>query len=177
VSEQRHYEKSEHGNWMFNLNLPGSTAGSYSRNLNHLWFNGAVVVLWDWPSVEFYYPALADGTTHISVNHSNAIAVVDIVRKNEALRSRLRHFASLIGENFLCPKCIAQYIIRALKVYRRELSYDTIFDSDAFFVENVSCEKGELYAIDIDNSTTTNNLKFECRIVDCSKWRKVHSVW
>ena len=34
------------GRYQFLLDLPGSTGGSYSRNLNHLWAHGAVVALW-----------------------------------------------------------------------------------------------------------------------------------
>eukprot|EP00633_Aureoumbra_lagunensis_P002602 CAMPEP_0197303028 /NCGR_PEP_ID=MMETSP0890-20130614/51416_1 /TAXON_ID=44058 ORGANISM="Aureoumbra lagunensis, Strain CCMP1510" /NCGR_SAMPLE_ID=MMETSP0890 /ASSEMBLY_ACC=CAM_ASM_000533 /LENGTH=477 /DNA_ID=CAMNT_0042782775 /DNA_START=70 /DNA_END=1500 /DNA_ORIENTATION=- len=170
VSEkEHHYEKAEYASWMFNLNLPGSTDGSYSRNLNHLWLTGAVVVQWDWHSVEFYYPALAHGTTHISVNHSNAIATVDIVRRNEALMSHLRHFAGLVGENLLCPRCIAEYIIRALDVYRREMRYDRIFDNDTFFASSVPCENDELYNIYFGNNTQPR-AQIEYRTVDCSEW-------
>ena len=47
--------------YRFLLNLPGSTHGSYSWNLNHLWSLGSVVLQWDMDAVEFYYPALEDG--------------------------------------------------------------------------------------------------------------------
>ena len=57
-------EKVEDHSWVapenytksaFVLNLPGQTTGSYSRNLNHLWATGAVVLLWDASFVEWYF--------------------------------------------------------------------------------------------------------------------------
>jgi len=39
--------------YRFLLNLPGVQGGSYSRNLNHLWNTGAVVLLWNSPHVEW----------------------------------------------------------------------------------------------------------------------------
>ena len=55
----------------------GQTGGSYSRNLNHLWATGAVVLLWDTPIVEWYYPGLTEGATHLVVNAASAPEVLD----------------------------------------------------------------------------------------------------
>jgi len=38
---------TEYCQWRYNLNLPGSIQGSYSRNLNHLWTTGSVVLQWE----------------------------------------------------------------------------------------------------------------------------------
>ena len=38
--------KENYTRYKYVLNLPGSTSGSYSRNLNHLWFLGSVVLFW-----------------------------------------------------------------------------------------------------------------------------------
>ena len=40
------------------------------RNLNHLWATRAVVLLWDSEIVEWYYPALEAGRTHLALNRS-----------------------------------------------------------------------------------------------------------
>ena len=58
---QAHVNRSVYASYKYQLNLPGSVSGSYSRNLNHLWMLGSVVALWDAPYVEWYYPALAPG--------------------------------------------------------------------------------------------------------------------
>ena len=40
------------------MHLPGSTTGSYSRNLNKLWACGSVVLYWAHSAYEHYYPGL-----------------------------------------------------------------------------------------------------------------------
>ena len=46
-------DEADYSRYKYVLNLPGSTTGSYSRNLNHLWALGAVVFLWEAPFVEW----------------------------------------------------------------------------------------------------------------------------
>ena len=58
---------ADFADFKFLLNIPGTISGSYSRHLNVLWALGAVVLLWDSPHVEWYYPALKDGATHVVV--------------------------------------------------------------------------------------------------------------
>ena len=45
-------EHPEYTKYQFLLDLPGSTTGSYSRNLNHLWLMGAIVGIWHGPMTE-----------------------------------------------------------------------------------------------------------------------------
>ena len=85
-----HANRSVYGAYQFQLNLPGSVSGSYSRNLNHLWLLGSAVALWDAPYVEWYYPALAEGVTHLALNRSTALdAVRDVPRR--AVETMLRN--------------------------------------------------------------------------------------
>ena len=42
-----HLTKSLYATYQYQLNLPGSVSGSYSRNLNHIWGVGSVVAMWD----------------------------------------------------------------------------------------------------------------------------------
>ena len=85
-----HVDKSSFGRYQFQLNLPGSVSGSYSRNLNHLWLLGSVIAMWDAPYVEWYYPALAEGVTHLALNRSTALdAVRDVPRR--AVETMLRN--------------------------------------------------------------------------------------
>ena len=53
--------QEDYADYKYLLNLPGSTHGSYSRNLNHLWALGSVVLQWTMDAREFYYPALVAG--------------------------------------------------------------------------------------------------------------------
>lgn len=39
-------EEVDYTRYKYALNLPGSTHGSYSRNLNHLWALGGVLLQW-----------------------------------------------------------------------------------------------------------------------------------
>ena len=47
----KYIPKEDFGRYRYQLNLPGSVSGSYSRNLNHLWLVGSVVAMWNAPSV------------------------------------------------------------------------------------------------------------------------------
>ena len=55
IRDPKFYTEPDYANYKYVLNLPGKTDGSYSRNLNHLWYVGAAVLLWDTPAVEWYY--------------------------------------------------------------------------------------------------------------------------
>lgn len=58
-------------NYWAQLNLPGSSLGSYSKNLQNLWPTGAAVMIWNQTGVEeFYYDTLKSGITHVWVNET-----------------------------------------------------------------------------------------------------------
>ena len=76
VTSPRWTMQEDYAKYKYLLNLPGSTHGSYSRNLNHLWFLGSVVLQWRQPAVEWYYAALMDGATHLEVEGDDLIATV-----------------------------------------------------------------------------------------------------
>lgn len=57
-------------NYWAHLNLPGSSLGSYSKNLQNLWPMGAAVMIWNQSAVEFYYDTLKTGVTHLWVNET-----------------------------------------------------------------------------------------------------------
>ena len=87
IRDPKFYTEPDYANYKYVLNLPGKTDGSYSRNLNHLWYVGAAVLLWDTPAVEWYYPALKHGATHAAINRTTARAVVEAL--DASLCSRL----------------------------------------------------------------------------------------
>ena len=49
-------DDKDYRNHKYLLNLPGAASGSYSKNLNHLWRTGSVVMQWVHPFVEWYRP-------------------------------------------------------------------------------------------------------------------------
>ena len=89
VTDKRFYYFDTYTKYQFLFNLPGKTMGSYSRNLNHLWFTGAVILLWDAPFVEFYYPYLHHGEHVVAVNKKTLLSAVDAIRSNDTLRTAL----------------------------------------------------------------------------------------
>ena len=50
IFDLRWFEAKDYAGFKYLLNLPGETAGSYSRNLNHLWAVGSALLLSVWNS-------------------------------------------------------------------------------------------------------------------------------
>ena len=106
--------------YQFLLDLPGSTTGSYSRNLNHLWLLGAVVVFWRGPLLEadgalqWYTPALADGATHVAVDVDTAKPTLEAIKRTPAWRDALLDNARGVATHVLCADCLASYFVGAL---------------------------------------------------------------
>ncbi|KAJ8603439.1 hypothetical protein CTAYLR_003972 [Chrysophaeum taylorii] len=99
--------QSEFSNHTFLLHLPGAFTGSYSRNLNSLWSAGGAVLIWDASYVEFYFPALAHGITHLAVNLCNAKRTVEGL--DAARIATLASNARRVYDAWLCPDCLAAY--------------------------------------------------------------------
>eukprot|EP00633_Aureoumbra_lagunensis_P000050 CAMPEP_0197303508 /NCGR_PEP_ID=MMETSP0890-20130614/51697_1 /TAXON_ID=44058 ORGANISM="Aureoumbra lagunensis, Strain CCMP1510" /NCGR_SAMPLE_ID=MMETSP0890 /ASSEMBLY_ACC=CAM_ASM_000533 /LENGTH=501 /DNA_ID=CAMNT_0042783337 /DNA_START=101 /DNA_END=1610 /DNA_ORIENTATION=- len=121
-------EQPDYARYQYLLNLPGKTAGSYSRNLNHLWFLGSPIALWDSPAVEFYYPPLKHGITHVSVNRSNVKEILNYVRSDERIQQKLIRNAHRVGRELVCPQCLANYLLDVLDAYRLRFNHGVILD-------------------------------------------------
>jgi hypothetical protein len=76
-------------NYMAQLNLPGSTMGSYSKNLQNLWPTGAAVMIWDQAAVEFYYDTLKPGITHVWANETTVEPLAEKLFENNGELARL----------------------------------------------------------------------------------------
>ena len=113
--------------YKFVLDLPGSTSGSYSRNLNHLWLLGAVVLIWTGPNVDekgadqWYSPALQDDHTHLVVDRDSAPVLVDAVNKDPLLRKYLLNNTKNVANRLLCPDCIVLFLFRVLRALQTHL--------------------------------------------------------
>jgi len=116
--------------YRFLLDLPGSTTGSYSRNLNHLWLFGSVVCLWDGPLLaphggahQWYSPALSENVTHAVLSRDTAPATVVAIASDLTERQRLVDNARAVAEHLLCPDCIADYVLATLAKLRDLLAH------------------------------------------------------
>lgn len=118
----------------FLLNLPGSTHGAYSRNLNHLWAMGAVILLWDSPYIEWYYAALGHGLTHLAVNKSTAVRVVESVRKDSKLVELLIKRAADVNEYLLCGDCQLEYLVQVVTTMHQFFNWSTVLDEEFVYV-------------------------------------------
>jgi len=116
--------------FQFLLNLPGSTTGSYSRNLNHLWALGAVVLLWDVGGREWYSKDLADGITHLVVNQSTVVEQLRRVRDDPVLARTLRDGAARVHATHIVPSQLRKHL--AIFFWRyRALFASGLFDDTA----------------------------------------------
>ncbi|KAJ1451275.1 hypothetical protein M885DRAFT_620972 [Pelagophyceae sp. CCMP2097] len=104
------WDPKDYARSKFVLNLPGTTSGGYSRNLNHLWSLGAVVVLWACRVAEWYYPALRDGETHVTVDKANASETLDSLGGDARWTASLTANAKRVYDDLLCPQCQADYM-------------------------------------------------------------------
>ncbi|KAK7238675.1 hypothetical protein SO694_00020459 [Aureococcus anophagefferens] len=134
--------RENYTDYRYLLNLPGSTAGSYSRNLNHLWAAGGVVLLWRAPFVEWYFPALAAGATHAAVG---AADVADVVAELERKPWRVRQLlagAARVDDELVCPACLRDYYVAALRKLRKRFKLAKMLDEPCLaelFFENANC--------------------------------------
>mmetsp|Transcript_8166 Transcript_8166/g.10416 ORF Transcript_8166/g.10416 Transcript_8166/m.10416 type:complete len:520 (-) Transcript_8166:229-1788(-) len=100
--------------YQFILNLPGVQGGSYSRNLNKIWNMNSVIALWNSLHVEWYYPALRHGHTHIGVDCHNIIKELEYFKSDPRKLNRLRQTAQRVYNEFLSAESIALYMIQVL---------------------------------------------------------------
>ncbi|KAJ1452525.1 hypothetical protein M885DRAFT_526895 [Pelagophyceae sp. CCMP2097] len=111
------------------LHLPGAFTGSYSRNLNRLWAQGAVVLVWDASYVEFYFPGLRSGETHVAVNACDAAGVMTKLQGDPADAARLAAGAKRVADNLLCPDCLVHFFEAFATKVRNHYGMAPLLDS------------------------------------------------
>mmetsp|Transcript_27152 Transcript_27152/g.83669 ORF Transcript_27152/g.83669 Transcript_27152/m.83669 type:complete len:582 (-) Transcript_27152:138-1883(-) len=126
----KYVPKADFGRYRYQLNLPGSVSGSYSRNLNHLWLVGSIVAMWDAPFVEFYYPALEEGDTHVAFDRTTAESTLKAVTPERS--ERLLKNARRVGEELLCPDCLANYWRLVIAKMRAHFKLADVLDNRKF---------------------------------------------
>mmetsp|Transcript_30156 Transcript_30156/g.93295 ORF Transcript_30156/g.93295 Transcript_30156/m.93295 type:complete len:508 (-) Transcript_30156:75-1598(-) len=135
VEDRAWFDATDYTKYKYLLNLPGKTTGSYSRNLNHLWATGGVVLLWDEPIVEWYYPLLETGVTHLVVNRSTAKKVIKRLETNKKEYKRLAAGAARIADYVMSAGGMANYFDHVLEAVRRHLRYDLVLDDRRALLE------------------------------------------
>ena len=142
--------RQDFSKYQYLLNLPGSLRGSYSRNLNHLWLLDAVILLWNATGVndkvvEWYYPALRDGVTHIAINQTTALRKLRDLRKDTETLATLRFNSKKIHDRYLAPAALARYFLRTFQMLRSSFDLGGVMDHPRLFEREldaaIDCDK------------------------------------
>ena len=150
VTSPRWTMQEDYAKYKYLLNLPGSTHGSYSRNLNHLWFLGSVVLQWRQPAVEWYYAALQDGETHVEVDHATLPEVVEALEGDPARAKRLVDGATAVDRRLLCADCVADYFDAVLRRLRDRWRADVVLDDPCAFAAFLEAEADAIGCAGLD---------------------------
>ena len=126
-----HVEKRDFGRYKFLLNLPGSVSGSYSRNLNHLWALGAVVLLWRADFKEWYSPLLKSGVTHLDVDAETAAKVAELLRGSDGAARALAGNARALFVDALGPEGARRRWSAVLAGFRERFGFAATGDLEA----------------------------------------------
>ena len=124
----KYLDDEHYRNHKYLLNLPGAASGSYSKNLNHLWRTGAVVMQWVHPFVEWYHPALQHGRTHLDVSRFSVAEYVKALEADPATAQRLGANARFVHDTLLCPKCLAEFLKETFEALNTHLGQHLILD-------------------------------------------------
>eukprot|EP00635_Sarcinochrysidales_sp_CCMP3193_P013799 CAMPEP_0118897394 /NCGR_PEP_ID=MMETSP1166-20130328/4807_1 /TAXON_ID=1104430 /ORGANISM="Chrysoreinhardia sp, Strain CCMP3193" /LENGTH=1271 /DNA_ID=CAMNT_0006836463 /DNA_START=64 /DNA_END=3879 /DNA_ORIENTATION=- len=93
--------------------------GAPPPSRNEIWLLGSAVLLWRSQATEWYYPALIEGATHITIDKHNAIDVVNELVADDNRAQRLAFEANAVFDNHLCAFCIIEYWVELIEKYNR----------------------------------------------------------
>lgn len=99
---------AKYTNYWAQLNLPGSSLGSYSKNLQNLWPTGAAVMIWNQSAVEFYYDTLKTGVTHVWVNETTIEPMAEKLFSN---KGKLAQLMGNVGREWFAQHLTSQAIL------------------------------------------------------------------
>ena len=142
---------SKFSDWKYALHLPGAFTGSYSRNLNKLWALGSVVLLWAAPYVEFYFPGLSHGATHLAVDACTAPRAVAALEADGGRAADLAAGAGRVFDELLCADCLADFYVAAVEGLRAHYDLGSALDGGrdaaAFLRGRTNCSDLDLVAV------------------------------
>jgi hypothetical protein len=91
------------------LNLPGSSAGSYSRNLQSLFTMGSVVLHWDNDAVEWYYERLRHNEHYMVVDADSLLPTVRALNANPTRAAALARGGRAAFQRELSPDALLSF--------------------------------------------------------------------
>ena len=94
-------------------------AGAPPASRNEIWLLGSAVLVWRSPAVVWYTPALTDGVTHLTIDGTNAVDIVQDLIADDDRAQRLAFEAGVVFDNHLCASCIAEYWADLINRYNR----------------------------------------------------------
>lgn len=94
TAKSRVVSQKDYSLYRYVIHMPGAATGSYSRNLQFMWFHEATVVVWRGIGYEWYYPQLQDGANCIVADRN------DIYAKLSALAARPEQQAELVASTW-----------------------------------------------------------------------------
>jgi len=115
------------------VNLPGSQAGSYSRNINHLFLMNSVVAFWEsqagqGPAYdEWYMPALMENVTHININAQDAEEKINNLKLHDEKARQLAGAACSVFEAAFSPCSLTKHfqnVFSLLKAQQTSSSFN-----------------------------------------------------
>jgi len=71
TAKSREVHQKDYSRYRYVIHMPGAATGSYSRNLQFMWFHEAIVVVWRGIGFEWYYPQLLDGVNCVVADSSD----------------------------------------------------------------------------------------------------------
>jgi len=71
TAKSREVAQKDYSRYRYVIHMPGAATGSYSRNLQFMWFHEAIVVVWRGIGFEWYYPQLLDGVNCVVADSSD----------------------------------------------------------------------------------------------------------
>ena len=91
----------------------------------------SIVLLWDTPIVEWYYPGLTEGATHLVVNAASAPEALDKANADPDALEALRAGARQVDDEHVCAFCLEDYFRRVFNAIRERVSYHLVLDDPA----------------------------------------------
>ena len=128
--------RADFAKYKFLFHMPGSTHGSYSRNLQIVLGTGSVVLKWDNPFYEFFYSTLEDGVHYVSVNASTAVPTVERLVTHDAAAKRIADSTVEWFREHLRGRHIRDYWAQLLTAYAKLQTF-----KPALPAEPCSCDK------------------------------------
>jgi hypothetical protein len=97
--------------------LAQAVGGAAPPSRSEVWYYGAAVLLWRSDVQEWYYPALREGITHVTIDSHNVARTVVELKKDDKAARRMAIEARNVHENHLCPSCLLEHWTYVLTKY------------------------------------------------------------